>query len=492
MSAYFESLLFNNREEEIGADDGLPPYENNTFTVTTTETKQCNIDNNGFGITYDVDTVTPKYFTISKDGLFFSEIGLPSHTTNLSRIAEVQELLQSVEIPASSTVLKINKTILFDDGITSNTIDNVSYTGRSSIATLADTATTANTAILSNTIDVTNTNTNAVYYPTFTSGTGAGQTLRADSVTTFWSVNPNTCEMALGNTFGVNGTLATGRVRLGYGAGLTQGINSVALGNNAGVNAGTHCVAVGNFAGSDGQLVNAVAIGNGAGGENQAANAIAIGVSAGSTNQGASSIAIGRQAGFSNQHATSIVLNATGNVLETTNASSLFIAPIRNLTNTTALLYNTTTKEVTYNSIVPSATLATTATNVSTNTNSADSTQYVTFVGSTTLGNPIRVDSNLTYNPFQNILSAVNLNVGTAISTPLIQNTGATFEINATQINLDATTIDLQNTSTTTTVGSQNAQIHANSAGLISNTFLKVKLNGAFIWIPYFTTDPTL
>jgi hypothetical protein len=79
-----------------------------------------------------------------------------------------------------------------------------------------------------------------------------------------------------------------------------------------------------------------------------------------------------------------------------------------------------------------------------------------------------------------------------SLNCPLIKNTGGTIEINGTQINLDATTIDLQNTSTTTSASTFTAEIKANSNGLSTANYLKVKLNGSDIWIPYFTTDPSL
>jgi len=68
-----------------------------------------------------------------------------------------------------------------------------------------------------------------------------------------------------------------------------------------------------------------------------------------------------------------------------------------------------------------------------------------------------------------------------------------TIEIKPTgTLELDATTIDFQNTSTTTSTANHNADIKATSTGLESTTFLKVKLNGADIWLPYFITDPSL
>ncbi len=72
-------------------------------------------------------------------------------------------------------------------------------------------------------------------------------------------------------------------------------------------------------------------------------------------------------------------------------------------------------------------------------------------------------------------------------------NASSSFDIiSGGTIALNATTIDLQNTTTTTSTANHNAEIKATSNGLSSTTFLKVKLNGNDIWIPYFTTDPSL
>jgi hypothetical protein len=61
-----------------------------------------------------------------------------------------------------------------------------------------------------------------------------------------------------------------------------------------------------------------------------------------------------------------------------------------------------------------------------------------------------------------------------------------------TSMNLDTSTINFVNTSTTTAV-----QNHTSSLGTTSNigditNYLAVQLNGVPIWIPYFTTDPSL
>jgi len=58
-------------------------------------------------------------------------------------------------------------------------------------------------------------------------------------------------------------------------------------------------------------------------------------------------------------------------------------------------------------------------------------------------------------------------------------------------IELNTTTLKLANTNTTTSTPTYNADIKATSPGLQSTTFLKLQLNGASIWVPYFTTDPS-
>ena len=67
----------------------------------------------------------------------------------------------------------------------------------------------------------------------------------------------------------------------------------------------------------------------------------------------------------------------------------------------------------------------------------------------------------------------------------IVNDATATFTI-------DFPTINFSNTTTTTSTSNHNAPIRATSNGLESTTFLKCKLNGNDIWIPYFTTDPSL
>ena len=106
-------------------------------------------------------------------------------------------------------------------------------------------------------------------------------------------------------------------------------------------------IRIGSNAGVSNQSQNSIAIGLNAGAVSQEVNCIAIGTSAGQTNQGSGSIAIGFNAG-SNQASNSLVLNASGTVVTGATGSSTYIAPIRNITQTNVIGYNTTTSEVTY------------------------------------------------------------------------------------------------------------------------------------------------
>jgi len=59
-------------------------------------------------------------------------------------------------------------------------------------------------------------------------------------------------------------------------------------------------------------------------------------------------------------------------------------------------------------------------------------------------------------------------------------------------LTLNSDILNLANTNTTTTANAHNADIRTTSSGVSTNTFLKLQLNGTDIWVPYFTTDPSL
>ena len=166
-----------------------------------------------------------------------------------------------------------------------------------------------------------------------------------------------------GNSFTVYGniqatTLRTAEITiaLGQNAGETsQGANSVAIGANAGYIAqGGSSVAIGFVAGNGLQGNTAVAIGASAGYANQGADAVALGFGAGEFSQGLQAVAIGAYAGGTSQPANTIILNASGSAVNGVAAqtNSFYVAPIRTTANGTPLMYNSTTKEITYSTVL--------------------------------------------------------------------------------------------------------------------------------------------
>lgn len=126
---------------------------------------------------------------------------------------------------------------------------------------------------------------------------------------------------------------------------------AIAIGGYAGFHhQGTCAIAIGEAAGQTFQGMDAIALGSDAASVQQRENAIAIGVQAGAYQQGTGAIAIGFQAGMTNQPQKSIVLNASGVALSSsvTKSEALYIAPLQDARTTTALYYNTISKEVSY------------------------------------------------------------------------------------------------------------------------------------------------
>ena len=148
------------------------------------------------------------------------------------------------------------------------------------------------------------------------------------------------------------------RVGIGFEAGENlQGDNCIAIGSLAGYTGQAESsVAIGFEAGLNSQgglFGSSIAIGNNAGYTGQGANSIAIGKLAGYIGQGANSIAIGNQAGYNtstSQAANTIILNATGQPLNG-GQTGLYVAPIRLDSGGLPLVYNTTSKEITYTNV---------------------------------------------------------------------------------------------------------------------------------------------
>jgi len=193
----------------------------------------------------------------------------------------------------------------------------------------------------------------------FALGVGAGETNQGAAAFALGanagSSGQGTNAVAIGDNSGST-SQGSQAIAIGRQAGrYTQGGNAVAIGNDAGIGTttagtgqGTSAVAIGSNAGNNTQGASAVAIGATAGNNTQGSSAVAIGVAAGEASQGQSAIAIGRRAGQTNQHANSIILNATGTVLNSVQASSFYVKPIRNLAGPNTLNYDPTSGEITY------------------------------------------------------------------------------------------------------------------------------------------------
>ena len=137
-------------------------------------------------------------------------------------------------------------------------------------------------------------------------------------------------------------------IAVGYQAGQSfQKTGATAIGTSAGSdNQASYAVAMGYLAGATSQGYTALAIGTSAGLLNQKAAAVAVGRDAGTSNQGSYAIAVGEKAGYSSQHNNSIVLNATGVALNTAQASSFYVKPVRGGNFAASALAYTDTGEV--------------------------------------------------------------------------------------------------------------------------------------------------
>lgn len=172
-----------------------------------------------------------------------------------------------------------------------------------------------------------------------------------------------------GNVSATTLRTAEAEIRLGFQAGsISQAGSTVAVGANAGYDTqSAYGVAVGANAGKTTQALgatavgytaaetnqgdSAVAIGRIAGRTNQGASAVAVGYGAGATGQGANAVAIGMFAGYNSQTAGSIAINATGVILNPSTAG-FYVDPIRSTANGTPLMYNSTTKELFYSTVL--------------------------------------------------------------------------------------------------------------------------------------------
>lgn len=246
-------------------------------------------------------------------------------------------------------------------------------------------------------------------------------------------------------------------ITLGAEAGsVSQGDQSVAIGWYAGNSSqGTQAVAISTQAGYIGQGNTAVAIGLQAGYSTQGAAAVAIGEAAGYLNQGANSVAIGEQAGYTNQPANTIIINATGSPVYGVGSqtSSFYVAPIRTTANGTPLMYDSTTKEITYSNVL----------------------EFVGSTISTSDSSGLTVDVQTTFNTNVTFDSDIAVNGQVTIGGDLIIN-GTTTTINAVTLTVDDKNIELGSTASPTNTTADGGGITLK--GTTDKTFTYVNSTG--------------
>ncbi len=217
-----------------------------------------------------------------------------------------------------------------------------------------------------------------------------------------------------GGIFATTLRTAETKIALGENAGsINQGNNATAVGWLAGYNnQGTAAVSVGREAGEINQGQYAVAVGPSAGYTGQGADAVAIGYNAGFTNQGANSIMIGQSAGATSSAANSIALNASGLLLNPS-AAGFYVNPIRSTATTTSpLMYNSSTREIFYSTVLEFA-----GSTISTNDSSGITVDVqTTFNTDVVFENDITVAERLTVKGSR-VINLTELQAITAAST---------------------------------------------------------------------------
>ena len=184
----------------------------------------------------------------------------------------------------------------------------------------------------------------------------------------------------------------------------------IALGENAGsIAQGAQAVAIGSDAGNGLQGNTAVAVGSNAGRVSQGIDAVALGFGAGETSQGLQAVAIGAYAGQTSQAANTIILNASGSAVDGVAAqtNSFYVAPIRTTANGTPLMYNSTTKEITYSTVLEFV-----GSTISTSDSSGLTVDVLTtFNSDVVVENDLTVAGNLTINGTTTTINSVTLTV---------------------------------------------------------------------------------
>ena len=262
-------------------------------------------------------------------------------------------------------------------------------------------------------------------------------------------------------------------IAIGFEAGKnTQGTFSVAIGYQAGLDSSsTGNVAIGYQAGEFTQGLGSVAIGSSAGSTSQNSYAIAIGFQAGQNTQGTYSVAIGYQAGQANQHANSIILNASTSAVNSGQASSFYVKPVRNVTNSNFMLYDSTNSELTYFSSSNYITGGNLATDIGFTTSGTITSGGLASSATITAGTGFAVTSGTSTQ--QGILATtITASTGLASSATITAGTGfAVTSGTSTQQGILATTITASSGLATTTTRYTYTTLPTLTTGMIGYTY---------------------
>ena len=309
---------------------------------------------------------------------------------------------------------------------------------------------------------------------------------------------------------------------------------------------GSSKIKLGNSSGEFNQGINSIAMGNQSGNLNQGFESIAIGDQAGYSGQGNNAIAIGNQAGYTGQHNNSIILNASGSVLNSSTQNSFLVSPIRNVTQTNLLGYNTSSNEITYFSaptsignidltedntttttcyipfsrnssganalytdptttpltyvpntgILTATTFSGNATNIATTSDTTDATRYISFVssGTTSAGSNLLVNTKLKYNPNSDTLTVANISGTTTNATNVITTSSDIDAVRyipfvsgasstGTGLLVDDTTGPLTYNPSTGSVGVKSIQgVRYPSVALTSNNYLSYVASASTVY----------
>lgn len=421
-------IISNSGVREVNGTAGQIGVSSTTGSVTLTNLGVLNIVP-GFGISVNQSTGS---VTVTNDGLAGIDAGLGitvsardpitgKVTVTNSQPNIPQNVFSSIAVPTQSTVIADSTT----DTLTVQTSGNgLSITTDS----LTDTITFTNTGVTSLAVGNGLTSSGGTGSINLTLDATLIRNIIGDIRGSLFADDSSVLVDATGSMIYGNiraTTLRTQDVKIILGQGASAGNYGIGIGYEAGkTGQGDGAVAIGLTSGRTNQGNYAVSVGRDSGYNNQGVQAVSIGSEAGSSNQGTNSIAIGYRAGYNSQNANSIVLNASGAALNGS-AAGFFVDPIRSTaTGTGPLMYNSTTKEIFYNTVLEFA-----GSKISTNDSSG-----ITVDVLTTFNTDVVMENDATVN---GVLNVGSLNIDGAITgggtgTLTVNNLNVTGTITST------------------------------------------------------------